>query len=88
MIFKHLYSRPLFFRSLTAFAVLFAVSFGVSFLFYPAIGLFILWILTVLYEILVLNFSGKQTSIQRQTPRILELGEKNKILIKIKNDNK
>ncbi len=88
MIFKHLYSRPLFFRSLTAFAVLFAVSFGVSFLFYPAIGLFILWILTVLYEILVLNFSGKQITIQRQTPRILELGEQNKILIKIKNDNK
>lgn len=87
MIFKHLYTKPLIFKSLIAFAVLFAISFGFPIFYFPLIGLFILWILSVIYELISLNYSEKLLFVTRITTRILELGEQNKILIKIKNQN-
>ena len=85
MLFNKLYTRPLFYQTLIAIASLFALSFGFSFLYYPALAFLILWLVVSLFEILTLSFTSKLLYVNRLCGRILELGEQNKISISIRN---
>jgi len=83
---KFLYLNTRFYLALLLTFILFVTGFFVSFFFYIAVAFLLMILAFVTIEIFMLFYSKDRISMERMIPERLSNGDKNEIILKIKNN--